>query len=75
MADNTQKTKDRATRTPLKPRGELRCYGGVRSSINGTRRAIKWWTNVYWSFVQGTQSEKSRFTKKKNSFQIPKETL
>jgi len=27
-----QKTNDQATRTPLKPEGELRCYGMVSSS-------------------------------------------
>jgi hypothetical protein len=29
---HTHKTKDRATRTPLKTRGELRCSGRVNSS-------------------------------------------
>ena len=34
------KTKDRVTRTPLKPGSELRCSGRVRSSYStiGTRR-------------------------------------
>ena len=37
----TQKTKDRATRTPLKTGGELRCYRRVSSSCStcDTRRA------------------------------------
>jgi hypothetical protein len=37
---HTHKTKDRATRTPLKTGGELRCSGRVSSScsISGTRR-------------------------------------
>ena len=37
---HTHKTKDRATRTPLKTRGELRCSGRVDSSCStsGTRR-------------------------------------
>ena len=36
----TYKTKDRVTRTPLKTRGELRCYGRVSSSCSNidTRR-------------------------------------
>jgi hypothetical protein len=36
----THKTKDRITRTPLKPGGELRCSGRVGSSCSasGTRR-------------------------------------
>jgi len=36
-----QKTKDRATRTPLKTGGELRCSGRVGSSYStsGTRRS------------------------------------
>jgi hypothetical protein len=36
---HTHKTKDRATRTPLKTRGELRCSGRVSSSCS-----IKLWT-------------------------------
>jgi hypothetical protein len=37
---HTYKTKDRVTRTPLKTRGELMCYGRVDSSCStsGTRR-------------------------------------
>ena len=37
---HTHKTKDRVTRTPLKPEGELRCSGRVGSaySTSGTRR-------------------------------------
>ena len=37
---HTYKTKDRGTRTPLKPGGELRCSGRVSSSCStsGTRR-------------------------------------
>ena len=37
---HTNKTKDRVTRTPLKPGGELRCSGRLNSSCstNGTRR-------------------------------------
>ena len=40
LQNTTQKTKDRTTRTPLKPGGELRCSGRVSSScsISGTRR-------------------------------------
>jgi hypothetical protein len=40
-ANITQKTKDRATRTPLKTGGELRCYRRVSSSCStcDTRRA------------------------------------
>jgi hypothetical protein len=37
------KTKDRVTRTPLKPGGELRCFGRVGSSCStgsGTRRVV-----------------------------------
>jgi hypothetical protein len=37
MQNTTQKTKDRATLTPLKTGGELRCSGRVSSS-SGTRR-------------------------------------
>jgi hypothetical protein len=37
---NTYKTKDRVTRTPIKTGGELRCSGRVSSSLStsGTRR-------------------------------------
>jgi hypothetical protein len=37
---HTHKTKDRLTRTPLKPRGELGCSGKVSSSCStsGTHR-------------------------------------
>jgi hypothetical protein len=40
LQNTTQKAKDRATRTPLKTEGELRCSGRVSSSssISGTRR-------------------------------------
>jgi len=38
--NTTQKTKDRVTRTPLKPEGEIKCSGGVSSSCftSDTRR-------------------------------------
>jgi hypothetical protein len=32
LQNPTQKTKDRATQSPLKSRGELRCFGRVDSS-------------------------------------------
>ena len=40
LQNNTNKTKDRVTRTPLKPGGELRCSGRESSScsISGTHR-------------------------------------
>ena len=36
----SKKTKDQATRTPLKPEGELMCFGSVSSSFytSGTSR-------------------------------------
>jgi hypothetical protein len=48
LQDNTQKTIDRETRTPLKPGGELRCFGMVSSSCfnSGTRRVAL--TRWYW---------------------------
>jgi hypothetical protein len=33
LQNTTQKTKDRETRTPLKPGGELRCSGRVSSAV------------------------------------------
>ena len=34
LQSSTQKTKDGATQTPLKPRGEFRCPGGMGSSCS-----------------------------------------
>ena len=37
-SNNTQKTKDRPKRTPLKTGGELKCYGRVNRSSSEIRR-------------------------------------
>ena len=49
LQNNTHKTKDQITRTPLKTGGELRCTGMVSSSCStsGTRRVIFSMKNIY----------------------------
>jgi hypothetical protein len=52
LQNNTHKTKDRVTRTPLKTGGELRCSGRVRNSCStsGNRRvnAKRHWYQLIW---------------------------
>jgi hypothetical protein len=52
LQNNTHKTKDQVTRTPLKTGGELRCTGMVSSSCStsGTRRVIFSMKNIYASY-------------------------
>ena len=56
---HTYKTKDRVTRTPLKPGGELRCSGRVSSSCStsGTRR-VNLVTNPVISHERGKDRKK-----------------
>ena len=55
---HTHKTKDRVTRTSVKPGGELRCFGRVSSSCatSGTNDAVittqrKWLLYPKWIFL------------------------
>jgi len=53
LRNTTQKSKDRATQTPLKTRGELMCFGRVSnsSSTSGTCR-VTIVTNILWTEIQ-----------------------